>query len=220
MGKRKLSNEKLYEVVQQVSEDTKPQEIESLLLQVCTRIKNHEPLPQAMVDDGYPAWDHALLEIFRNLRRPTRHGTMTPTQLRSSTKIQTLQWSNDYIPFLQTLLTSIVKNFTPGNRNNSGIKEDKTYIDAWFEMPDYPHQLPSIGFSKKNGHFYWCIGHLPAQKQSFFLTAGYYLWNRDLYKDFNLPINFFDFSASKQEKWFLSYISELIQEFDRLYQTN
>ena len=47
MGKRKLSNEKLYEVVQQVSKDTKPQEIESLLLQVCTRVKNHEPLTRS-----------------------------------------------------------------------------------------------------------------------------------------------------------------------------
>lgn len=220
MGKRKQSNEKLYEVVQQVSKDTKPQEIEGLLLQVCTRIKNQEPLTEAMVQDGYPAWDHILLEIFRNLRRSPRLPVLSDAKKTSSTGLQTIKWSKAYIPALKVILSHVVKKITHGNPDNSDLKEDKSYIDAWFELPKYPSQYASIGFSKKNGNFYWCVPNPPSHKLHYFQNVGYYKWRREIYKDIKLANKFFSLSSSEQEKWFVSYISQQIQEFDRLFQTS
>ena len=69
------------------------------------------------------------------------------------------------------------------------------------------------------GVFYWSVPNPPNHKLHYFQKAGYYKWGREIYKDFELAHNFFSLSSSEKEKWFVSYISEQIQEFDMLYQT-
>ena len=106
-----------------------------------------------MIADGYPAWDHVFLEIFRNLRGSPRSPVLSDAKNLSSTVLQTIKWSKTYIPALQVILSHVVKNFTPGNPDGSDLNEDKSYIDAWFELSGYPKQYASIGFSKKDGSF-------------------------------------------------------------------
>lgn len=84
MRNRKLSDKQLIEAVEKVSPDTTLKEIESLILQICTRIKNDETLPPIALQSGYTIWAHVLFEIPRNLRRREKFATASPKTRRKS----------------------------------------------------------------------------------------------------------------------------------------
>lgn len=67
MATRKQSDADLIKAVEAVTSTTSDREVESLGLQVCTRIRNSDPLPTTT--SGYKTWDHVILEILGNVKR-------------------------------------------------------------------------------------------------------------------------------------------------------
>lgn len=226
MRKRKLSNEQLIAAVERVSKETTLKEIESLILQLCTRIKNSDPLPPSAFQAGYRGWEHVLFEIFRNLRRKENlsiESIKTRRNLPSDILVSSSPENNSITKILeitQALLPMVIQKFTPGKPDYSGTKEYKEYWDYWFEVPGSPGQYASVGISKKDASLYWCAPKPASNKLQFFLNAGYYEDGKELYKDFLLQSDFCNLSTSQQEHWFNNFISAQLMEYDELEMEN
>ena len=156
MRNRKLSNEQLINAVEKISPDTKLKEVESLILQICTRIKNADPLPPSGLKSGYRGWEPVLLEIYRNFRRREKFTTASPKTRRKLSMDISLPISpekdspHQILEVAQSLLPKITQKFNPGKPDSSGTIEHKDDWDYWFEIPDSPNRYASVGIAKKN----------------------------------------------------------------------